>query len=288
MGFLFYIKSIIIPNYITKISDFFLNLKPTKSNINTKSTFLLKNYQKKVLSLYFFAFFINVSSLHSQSKDDILIYNWFDKVTGKENLDINNGTLNNNPYKTIGYESMYYNNDDYQSGTLNYENQIYFDVYLKYDLYNDQLIINPSGLNKKIGINLNSSKVASFTIGGKHFVKIDKKDSLKPEVPTGYYEEIKIAPDFIFYIKHHKEIRKKISDNGVYYNFTSNNLFFIKYLNKISKIERKKDILKLFPEQKKQINEFYLMNREIKKSNLNQFMENLIKSISNSYSPQTK
>lgn len=281
-------KSIIIPNYITKISDFFLNLKPTKSNINTKSTFLLKNYQKKVLSLYLFAFFINVSSLHSQSKDDILIYNWFDKVTGKENLDINNGTLNNNPYKTIGYESMYYNNDDYQSGTLNYENQIYFDVYLKYDLYNDQLIINPSGLNKKIGINLNSSKVASFTIEGKHFVKIDKKDSLKPEVPTGYYEEIKIAPDFIFYIKHHKEIRKKISDNGVYYNFTSNNLFFIKYLNKISKIERKKDILKLFPEQKKQINEFYLMNREIKKSNLNQFMENLIKSISNSYSPQTK
>jgi len=247
----------------------------------------LKNYQKKSAFLILFGLFLNIFIIHSQTSNDVAIYNWFDKTIGKENLDIINGIPHTNPYRTTGDSHLYYI-DQYELGTLNYEGQLYYNVKLKYDIYRDILVLNPFGESESVGINVITTKVSSFSIKDKNFVNIDKKDPAVPEFTAGYYEENKISPDFIFYIKHHKNQIKSINEGVLLYTFKENMSYFLDIKGKIYSIKSKNDIIKLFPDQKKQINGFYLMNRELRKSDENQFMRNLMKYISNSLSIQTK
>ncbi|WP_073483433.1 MULTISPECIES: hypothetical protein [unclassified Flavobacterium] len=247
----------------------------------------MKNYQKKIVFHVLFGLLLNIYVIHSQTNNDVNIYNWFDKTVGKDNLDLNNGTPHTNPYRTIGDSHLYLINK-YELGKITCEGQKYYEVKLKYDIYRDILVLNQYGESENIGINLIQNKVESFSILDKNFVKIDRKIVTVPEFTLGYYEEIKIAPDFTFYIKHHKDLQKTVLETGVFYTFKENNSFFIDLKNNIYIIKGKNDIIKLFPEQKKQINGFYLLNRELKKSDLNQFMKNLMKYISNSLSIQTK
>lgn len=230
----------------------------------------------------------NAFKIYSQKNPEIYLYNWFDTIAGKENLGLNNGTLHTNPYRTIGKNNMYYLADQYTKGDVRFDSQTYYDVNLKYDIYKNELILNPYGESEHIGIILIQDKTESFSINDTRFVKIEKKDNDLPEFTTGYYEVNKFAPDFIFYIKHHKDIHKGINDDGVFYNFKENHLFFISLKNKTYQIKSKNDINKLFPEQKNQINVFYSSNREILKSDKNQFMENLMKHINNFFSNTSK
>lgn len=239
-------------------------------------------------SIPLLAIFLGKTTAYCQVNSDAPLYNWFDKKVGKENLDIINGTLYTNPYKTVGDNNMYFIRDQYALGNLTYEGLTYYNVSLKYDIYRDLLALNPFGDSENTGVNLIPDKVQSFSIKDKIFVKIEKKEQDLSEFVSGYYEEKKLAPDFKFYIKHHKDIQKGINDSGVFYNFKENNLFFIDLKNITTQIKSKNDIIKLFPAQKNQINAFYVMNRELKKSDLNQFMKNLMKYINDSLTIQTK
>jgi hypothetical protein len=247
----------------------------------------LKNYQKKSISLTLFGLFLNISIIYSQTNNDISIYNWFDKIVGKENLDIINGIPHTNPYRAINDNHLYYINQ-YELGNLTYEGLNYYNVKLKYDIYRDVLVISPLNESENFGVNITTYKVKSFSIKDKNFVNIDKKDSLVPQFATGYYEENKIAPNAIFYIKHHKNQQKVINDGMLSYLFKENNLYYLNLKNKIYPIKNKNNLIKSLPDQKKQINEFYLMNRELRKSDENQFMRNLMKYISNSLSIELK
>ena len=231
------------------------------------------------ISLALLTISCNGLKIHSQTKSDISTYKWFDTVIGAANLALNNGSIHSNPYKTIGENSMYYMADKYTIGNIHYDGQTYYDVSLKYALYNDELILNPYGESNRIGIVLIQDKVDSFSINGKNFVKINKNNSSLTDFATGYYETSPIGENFIFYIKHLKDIHKRIDGNGLYYNFTEKNQFFIKYKTLFYTINSKSDIIKIFPEYKKQINEFYSSNRKILKSDENQFMEDLMKHI---------
>ncbi|RZJ52511.1 MAG: hypothetical protein EOO44_11590 [Flavobacterium sp.] len=247
----------------------------------------MKNYQNKSNFLILFGLLLSISNIYSQSvNNEISTYNWFDKTVGKENLDIINGTPHNNPYRTVGGTHIYFI-DQYELGSLTYEGQVYYNVKLKYDIYRDILVLNPFE-SENIGINLIQNKVESFSIKDKNFIKIDKKINAVPQFTTGYYEENKIAPDFIFYIKYHKDQQKVIGEGIVSYTFKEDTFYFLNFKNSVNQISSKNDVIKIFPEQKKQINEFYFMNRELKKADLNQFMKNLMKYINNSLSIQTK
>lgn len=244
----------------------------------------MKNYQNKSTFLILFGLFLSISNIHSQTNsNDISIYNWFDNTVGNRNLDIINGTPHINPFNTIGENNLYFINQ-YEIGNLKYDGEDYYNVKLKYDIYRDLLVLNPFGESENIGINLIQKNVEAFSIKDSKFVKIEKTDKDVPGFTSGYYEESKIGSNFIFYIKHHKDIRKIVKEAGSYYSFTENTMFFIDFNNKIDQINSKNDIIKLFPDQKKNINEFYLMNRELKKYDLNQFMKNLMKYIYSSAS----
>ncbi|HEU4789155.1 MAG TPA: hypothetical protein VFS71_05680 [Flavobacterium sp.] len=217
--------------------------------------------------------------IHSQTNSEISLYTKFDSIVGKENLGLNNGPLTLYPYKTIGDNNMFFKNDKYTVGNLVYDGQPYFNAKLKYDIYKDQLILNPPEQPEHIGISLIQDKIDSFSLYGKNFIKITKSQTALPDFTSGYYEIIKIGKNFNLFIKHHKDILKEINEEGVFYSFHENYQYYIEYNGKFYEANNKSNIVKVFPDYKKQINVFYQKNKSLSKTDYNQFINGLMISI---------
>jgi hypothetical protein len=218
---------------------------------------------------------------HAQTNSEIALYTKFDSIVGKENLGLNNGPLALNLYKTVGDNSMFLNGNQSTIGNVYYDEQPYFNVKLKYDIFKDQLLLNPPGQPEHIWINLIQDKMSSFSMYGKNFVKLTKNESSIAEFTSGYYELIKISETFRLYIRHHKDIQKQINDDGINYFFKQNNQYYIDYNSKFYEITSKSSVLKIFPLYKKQINDFYQKNRSLIKTDNDQFINSLMISIYN-------
>lgn len=214
----------------------------------------------------------------SQNDSSISLHDWYDSKVGKENLDFNNGKI------LLNYDIILKNNDrfyfdNYTLGSVVYDNQLYNNVLLNYDINNDDLIIKPNGINDKMPIILNKSKVNSFTVDGKTYSNLGYNKILNDEIVSGFFEEVLSNNKIKFYVKHEKYRKKIISDNLVYDDFTATTSFVIYYNEQYYKITNKKSLLKIFPELKKNINEYYSNNSSVEKSNKIKFLENLFKYI---------
>jgi len=239
----------------------------------------LKNLKKKSLSILFFGLFLNISSIHSQSSNKTSVYNWFDKTTNKESLPINNGKLHTNFDKIIGTVDRYYNSE-FASGNLGYEEQEYFDVQLKYDIYKDEIILKSPG-EGLIEINLIKENVQYFKLLDKKFINLNIDKKLPANARGGYYEESVIGKKFTFYIKHYKDKKEILKGTETFIDYYHKNEFVLFTQGKYTNVDSKNELLKLFPNDKNKINDYYLMNRNLRKENEARFMENLMRYINN-------
>lgn len=224
--------------------------------------------------------------IYSQSNAVISLYTKFDSIVGKENLGINNGTLHSNPYRIASKNQRYYSKDEFSIGQISYDNQIYLNVNLKYDLLEDQLVFKHKDQTDNLAINLNRSKIIFFNIKNKKFINLDIVTSIKPDFIKGFYEENFIGNEISLYIKHFKERKEINQSDGIYSDYINHNIFVIKHQKTFYLIETKKDLKKLLPEYSKIINDYYNINSKLENIDKLQFMENLVRYINN-YS-QTK
>lgn len=226
-------------------------------------------------NLYSLIFLVTYTS-QSQNDTPTSLHDWYDSKVGKENLDINNGKI------LLNYDIILKNNDrfyfqNYTLGSVVYDNQLYNNVLLNYDINNDDLIIKPNGENDKMPIVLNKSKVNSFYVNGKNYINLGYNKISNNEVVPGFYEEVFLNNNMNFYIRHIKDKRQIINENLVFDDFTEITSYIILYKNQCYKITNKKSLTTIFPELKKNINEFYSNNSSFEKSNKAKFLEDLFK-----------
>ncbi|MNQ22195.1 hypothetical protein D3C85_353320 [compost metagenome] len=238
----------------------------------------MKNHQQKTIFLVLFGLFLNIYHAQSQTNDDIIVYNWFDKNLGLESLDFKNGLAHLNFDKTPTNQNRYLT-DEFKKGSINYDEQIYFDLFLKYDIYSDELVLRPYDEANTTKINLVKDKIKSFTIGNEKFTNL--KELNTAIFKGGYYEEVLIKNNIKLYIKYYKEKKKSAKDEINLIDYVPKYEFILLKENKYNLISEKKEIITLFPDSKRKINDFYLMNRDLRKGNPSLFMKNLIKYINN-------
>ncbi|WP_051369534.1 hypothetical protein [Flavobacterium cauense] len=251
-----------------------------KFQMKTKHTSL---YSKLLLTSLLI---IAISTAQAQSSEEVLTKH-FDQTLGIENLDINNGTVHTNEFRILNNKHRYYPSDNFEIGKVNYNNQQYYDISLKYDIYKDILVYKPKN-SDIISINLIQDRVSSFMINNKKFIYIDNLFFPLSPIKTGYYEESISGKNFIFYIKHHRDKREVLKGASVYNEFDDNYEYLIKKDDAFIKINSKKDIIKLFPEQKRKINDFYSANGKLKNNEETVFYEKLLTYLSNAIENNTK
>ncbi|QOG02756.1 hypothetical protein [Flavobacterium sp. MDT1-60] len=238
----------------------------------------MKNHQQKTIFLVLFGLFLNIYSTQSQTNDDIIVYNWFDKNLGLESLDFKNGLAHLNFDKTATNQNRYLT-DEFRKGSISYNEQIYFDLFLKYDIHSDELVLRPYDEANTTKINLIKDNIKSFSIGNEKFTNLKE---LNPTVlKGGYYEEVLIGKNITLYIKYYKEKKKSSKDEINLIDYVPKYEFVLFKENRYNLISEKKEIITLFPDSKRKINDFYLMNRDLRKENPPLFMKNLIKYINN-------
>ena len=241
---------------------------------------IFKNNLKPLCIILSYSLFFSFFQSQAQS-EEIQLAKTYDSIAGTQGLNISNGLLHSNPYPVQNGKYRYFNADKFQKGTVIYNDQHYYDVDIKYDLYNDIIVFKPTGQTESVGIELNPQNVNAFFINGKRFVNLNKVVSPLFTFIKGYYEENISGKNFTFYIKRHKDRREIANGTRIYNEFENNDEYYIYRDNIFHKIASKSDVIALFPDLKKKINDIYSMNKSIQKEDKTQFFEELMLKINN-------
>lgn len=236
------------------------------------------NHLKKNYFILLFGLLIYSQNNYCQSDNEVQTYNWFDNKPGKESLEFRTGVGHLNFDHTIDDQHRYYNTNEFKNGSIVYNGQNYYNIDLKYDIFADVLVAKPYPETPRIQINLVKEKMNSFKIENEKFVNLTQINST---FRGGYYEETIIKNDCILYIKYLKEQKVVVKDNFLLTGYTPHCEFLLLKDDKFVSINTKSEILELYPKQKRKINDFYFMNKDLKKQNPGLFMKNLMKYINN-------
>lgn len=223
-----------------------------------------------------FLFLISFS-VFSQSAmiNNISNMQWFDNIVGIKNTGLVNGVYHIEKYKTNDGFDQYYKSPNFMIGNLLYDNQEYFNVNLLYDIYSDDLIFGFYENELLLMLKLVRDKVGFFSIDDKRFVRLlNEEYNIK-----GFYEILFRVDKLALYIKHKKQISKRLGSEGVYYEFKKKSNYILCHKHTYHKVDNKKSITKLFPEKRKLINSYFLKYNYLNESNRNQFMINLFNDV---------
>ncbi|MRX66590.1 hypothetical protein GJU42_01290 [Flavobacterium resistens] len=214
----------------------------------------------------------------SQTNEKKEVSNYFDKIVGEEISNINNGKIHVDPYNLKNGNTNYLNKN-FVKGSVFYDNQLYENILIKYDIYKDQLVKSFEN-NNSFGITLINEKTDYFIIDDKRFVNIDNKYKY-PKPITGFFEEKYLGKNISLYIKHFKTAKETIIETTLYTEFKEYIDYQLLYNSKFTAVNTQKEILTTFPQLKKEIKDFYKKNKILEETNPYQFKADLIKFIDN-------
>lgn len=234
---------------------------------------VLKTFLLTLISL------MSVNFIFSQevttNKDNSII---FDNIVGLENTNIFNGKRYYNAYRTTANNTNFFKFTDYIKGNVIYNNQPFFDLDLKYDVTTDQLITKLTGDKGYINIELVKNKVNRFQIDKHHFInsKFLLKDSA---IDLGFLELVHTSENYTFLIKRDKKVSKKLDNRQYVFTFKSDDVYYFFFEDKLYEISSYKELRKIIPDLKKDIDGFYRNNKKLLKSDEELFFVNLLKQL---------
>jgi hypothetical protein len=141
--------------------------------------------------------------------------------------------------------------EEWMMGSVTYDGEVYNNVNLRMDITSDALILeNHTVIPYFSGIKLLQSRVTSFSLNDRRFVKIAGQAGLN----DGYYEIITDARHTLL-ASRVKELSEKVVDGKLESKFLLKDRFYIKRGNDYQSISKLSQLYKLFPDQKKNIRE---------------------------------
>lgn len=212
-----------------------------------------------------------------------VIHNGFDQVVGIQNTMLYQGVAHTESYRTINEKTPYFITPQFLKGSVRYTGQDYYGLDLKYDVFEDQVLIK---LVPSVGgarLELIRDRVAQFHIDGHKFVLLRPSDIPQIDI-YGFYEAPVETGHMSLYIKHAKKKLDRTDRGSVYSEFVKVKSTYLLHVGGgYHNIGSKKELIALFPEHKKQINEFYGSQSRLKKVDPDSFHISLIKHINALY-----
>lgn len=234
-----------------------------------------------ILQLFIFLFILGQGIIsHGQNQSNRENhYQWFDEVVGLKNIGLFNGTRYKEKYRTKNGNHKFYVTSEYSIGNIVYDQEPYFNVKMKYDIHEDQVIISipNKAFSGDIIFQLLAEKIDQFSLYDKYFIKMENLD----DNISGFYEIIFKNSNFVLYKKNIKTKTKIIDNKSIFYDFNVKNYYLILSKGEYSEIQSHKDLIKLFPEHKREIKSFIKTQKRLKKSNYDLYMTKLMNDLSN-------
>jgi len=154
---------------------------------------------------------------------------------------------------------QFFMEDYWSEGEIVYDGQRFDSVFLMYDIYNDQLLLehfNSGGMLSPIM--LHNPKVGSFSIQGHFFIRI--KEDTVTGMRESFYDELYTNDHLGIYVLRRKQVSKSNRINDFYEEFIERDRFYMKKGEVYHRIRRKKDILNILSERKKELRKYLRAN----------------------------
>ncbi len=223
-------------------------------------------------------FLFNVSALSAQQTNSIESgYITFDKLVGLQNTSLYQGRLYTEKYRTVNDRKQFFKSTQFINGKIWYKGQPYFNQLLKYDVYEDELLLKlvESGNT----LRLSTKDIDSFSIEKNHFINLKPKKTT-PVRLFGYYEVLFQDHMFALYAKHSKNIIERKDEKYTYYEFIDTKTrYLLLYRGEYYTLNSKKDILRVFPNHKTQINKLYKRAKKINSNDYNALIIMVVKQL---------
>lgn len=203
------------------------------------------------------------------------LYSWFDTNVGIENTTIYQGVEYEEKNNPLNDQHSFFKENQYVNGSILYKGEYFFNIKMKYDLYDQELIVLFDKENRNsITIQLFKKSIDEFYLHNTRFKKLKINDT------PDFYEEAFKSNSLKLYIRNRKT-KKEIQYRGKLINVyrESNFQYFIYYNNLYNEINSRKNIISIFPKQKQLINSFFKDNRSLRKKDYSLFLINLISSL---------
>lgn len=165
-----------------------------------------------------------------------------------------------NGIEHIGYAKTitgipYYFSEDWLTGSVFFENVLYQQVPIKYDLVTDQLIVErPDGF----GINLFAPRVGWFMINDARFIYVDTKQ-FKGSLTPGFYQQMQDGKAVLLY-KRSKKINEKIT-NKLEQQYVDVVRFYLILNGNVHEVKSLSSVLTVLNDRRKELKEFLKTNK---------------------------
>ena len=230
--------------------------------------------------LLLFLFFGSLATAQEQTPSEI-----FDKIIALENTDLASGTeyielhiIRNNLHK-------YLESDRFVPGQIVYDGQSFKDIPMKYNIYDDLLLVNLINSGGETTIKLHKELVERFNLHGHTFINLRSPEEEQESETGGFYEILLDTPSGLLLKKHVKKILKHLDKNFTYYEFEPDDPKYVFFKdNTYYPFDSRRDLFKVFPDKEKMIRKYYRSNRSLARSNREQFLIQLFRNLQDSTS----
>ena len=176
-------------------------------------------------------------------------------------------------------EHPYFGIDDWAYGDILYDEELYKNIPLFYDIYHDKVIAEH--LLNGAKLELISEKVQRFSISGHTFVRL-RRDELNV-ITEGFYDLLYNGSTKV-YCRREKQLQRKIESNTIIERFDSKNRVYILHKGAYFPVRKKSSVLDVLSDRKQELKSFIKKN----KIKFDDNRENAIVRITTYYDSQNK
>lgn len=233
-------------------------------------------------SLLFFFLLISFQSGYSQSEDykeEKNYYLAFDSIVGAANTGLYNGKRYIDRFRSSEENHRFFKDYNFVQGYVLYNGQPYFNVNLKYDLFENLLIAKLKGNKNFFNMVFISNDVKEFNIYDTHFVNIlNYSNDGKTQ---GFAELLYESDKLVLLKKYGKDKKDKLKRQMVVHEFSLVTSYLVSNGDNLTVIKSKKDFKAIFPNKIDSIYAYYKDNKSIQENNPDLFMIKLAQLINN-------
>lgn len=225
---------------------------------------------------FFFLFFLIVIFCKAQDSLNTEIYTWYDSKIVSERYYLYRGIEYSEKDRMLNEKHKFFETKEYKVGQLKYDGQVYKEVPMKYNIYDDLLLVN---IEEKLNnfFQLFSDKVEEFSLLGHDFKNITSENNKNIK---GFYEILNDDEVFKIYKKHILD-RKRINDvDQFYFEFIAKDSEYIyEFKGDYYELNQSKDLALKLPELENEIKDFFKDNSKVLRKTPDIFMSRLAEKI---------
>lgn len=181
----------------------------------------------------------------------------YDNYFGK-NLSIYTGKQYNDKYGAVDGHQFFM--DDYwEQGSVIFDGQLYDSIYLKYDIFNDELLVEYfSDKGLAMTLLLQNTMVSSFTLQGHTFIKLQVDSAAT--IKTGFYDQLFLGANVSAYARRQKEIVRTTGSTTLQDDFVEKDKYYFLKDGIYHQVSKRGSVVRVLADHKKEVKHFIKSN----------------------------